>query len=158
MNSYSWTFEIDHTKKLHLNDVCWNKQPLDNQTMQLWHQISKQIYNLRQTPFFWDQLWECFKFCILVGNFFQQERLCSLWLARSSNKKKYVYLWLLPSTKSIYLLSKKPKNVISPWKYFLSTFPINAYPFCVPTNVFLGGLVIARQGNFCVIKITLKKT
>ena len=54
--SQSWTFKTNHTQNLHFYAVCWHKQPPDDQTIQFWHQVSKQFGNLWATQFFWNQV------------------------------------------------------------------------------------------------------
>ena len=51
VNSHHWTFETYCTQNLHFYAVYWQKQPLDDQTIQFWHQVSEQFWKLWPTCF-----------------------------------------------------------------------------------------------------------
>ncbi len=74
-------FETNYTQKLHFYAVSGHKQPPDDQTIQFWHQVSKQFWKLWSTRFFWDQAYGGSEFFINGGRFFQRERVLWGWLA-----------------------------------------------------------------------------
>ena len=84
VNSQSLTFETNYTQKLHFYAVSGHKPPPDDQTIQFWHQVSKQFWKLWSHGFLGTKFRGGLEFCINGRRFFQRERLLCDWLAGPS--------------------------------------------------------------------------
>ena len=51
---------------------CWHKQPPDDQTIQFWHQVSKQFWKIWQTRFFWRKFKGGQNFLFTVRGFYNE--------------------------------------------------------------------------------------